>query len=247
MYPPMCGRVRQHRPPGEFADWSEARVIPLPNRPPTWNLAPTQDALVVRRHPETGERRLDTLRWGLVPRWAKDTKGAARLINARSETVATAPAFRDAFRKRRVIVPADGYYEWRAGPDGKQPYTVAMRDGTPMGLAGLWDAWRGPGGEVLRTFTILTGAPNAKLAALHDRMPVILPRDAWPAWLGEVPAEADGLLALLRPCPSEWLAAWPVSRRVGKVSEDDAALIARDSTAQAPKGLADPPVNALAA
>jgi putative SOS response-associated peptidase YedK len=239
----MCGRYRQARDPREVAEFFEA-VNPLPNRTPSWNIAPMQDALVVRRHPDTGARHLDALRWGLVPSWEKEPSGGARLINARAEGVAERPAFRAAFARRRCLVPADGFYEWRAGAGPrapKQPYTVALRDGAPMALAGLWAGWRSPEGEVMRTFTIITTAANEKLRALHDRMPVILPRAAWPAWLGEEPAEPAELLALLRPYPLSDLAAWPVPRRVGRVAEDDPGLAERDPTASAVSGLDDPP------
>lgn len=226
----MCGRYRLHSAPGVLADWSETRLVPLPNVPPRWNIAPTQQSLVIRRHPETGERHLDPLRWGLVPHWAKDTSGAARLINARSETVATTPSCRDAFRKRRCLVPADGFYEWRAvaGASRKQPYAIARPSGEPMAFAGLWEGWRDPAsGEVLRTFTILTTDANRYLAPLHHRMPVILSRDAWRPWLGDDAATPEDLLALLRPSPEDALIAWPIAPRVGNVREDDAGLIER--------------------
>jgi putative SOS response-associated peptidase YedK len=240
----MCGRYRQARDPREVAEFF-GTVNPLPNTPPSWNIVPTQDALVVRRHPETGARHLDALRWGLVPHWATDLSVGARMINARAETLAERPGFRDAFaRRRRCLVLPDGFYKWRKG-DGpkapKQPYTVALKDGSPMALAGLWEGWRGPGGEVVRTFTIITTNANDKLRALHDRMPVSLPRNAWRAWLGEEPPEADDLLALLRPYPSSDLVAWPVPRRVGRVAEDDPGLAERDATALAATGLDDPP------
>jgi putative SOS response-associated peptidase YedK len=242
----MCGRYRQARSAAELAEIFET-VNPIPNRAPSWNIAPTQDALVVRRHPETGARHLDALRWGLVPHWAKDPSSGARMINARAEGVADRPAFRAAFAKRRCLVPADGFYEWRASAAPKapkQPYTIALCDGSPMALAGLWEAWRGQGGEVVRTFTIITCEANEKLRALHDRMPAILPRAAWPAWLSEAPAEAAELLALLRPYPSSALAAWPVPRRVGRVSEDDVGLAERDPTAAPLAGLDDQPIAA---
>ncbi|WP_309139641.1 SOS response-associated peptidase family protein [Siccirubricoccus sp. G192] len=129
------------------------------------------------------------------------------------------------------------------GPRGKakQPFAIAMADGAPMALAGLWEGWRAPDGSILRSYTIVTGEANAKLSAMHHRMPVILPREAWPFWLGEAPAEAPALLDLLRPCPPEWLAVWPVAARVNKVAENDAALLARDPLAQPPAGLDDPP------
>lgn len=235
----MCGRYFLQREPHELASYYEA-VAAVPNHPPSWNVAPTQDALALRRHPETGERHLGVLRWGLVPRWARDASGAAKLMNARSEGIAEKPSFRDAFQRRRCIIPADGFYEWRQEGSRKQPYAVALRSGEPMSLAGLWEGWKQPDGEWLRTFTIVTTEANAKQALVHHRMPVILPREAWAAWLGEEPAEPDGLLALLRPCPAEILASWPVGARVGRFSENDAALIARDPSAHPPPELDDP-------
>lgn len=220
----MCGRYRQSRAPGEVAEYFET-VNPLPNLAPSWNIAPTQAALVVRRHPESGARHLDALRWGLVPAWAKDDRGAARMINARAETVAEKPAFRDSFVKRRCLVPADGFYEWAARPEGgKQAYAVGAADGAPLAFAGLWSGWRSPAGEVLRSFTIVTTAAHATLRSLHERMPVMLPPDAWPLWLGEVPASQAELLALAGPEVPPPLVFWPVSPRVGRVAEDDPAL-----------------------
>jgi putative SOS response-associated peptidase YedK len=236
----MCGRYFQQRGPASVARYFET-VNPLPNLAASWNRAPTQDGLVVRRHPETGARHLDALRWGLVPRWAKDAAIGSRMINARAESLAEKPAFRDAFARRRCLVAADGFYEWRAEGKAKQPYAVAMADGMPMPLAGLWEGWRGPDGTILRSYTIVTTDANEKLAPVHARMPVILPPEAWPLWLGETPAEPEELLALLRPCPAERLAAWPVSPRVNKVAENDAGLLDRDPLAVPPPGLDDPP------
>ncbi len=236
----MCGRYFQQRGPASVARYFET-VNPLPNLAPSWNRAPTQEALAVRRHPETGARHLDPLRWGLVPRWAKDPAVGSRMINARGESLAEKPAFRDAFAKRRCIVTADGFYEWRTEGKAKQPFAVAMADGAPMPLAGLWEGWRAPDGSILRTCTIVTTAANERLRAIHGRMPVILPREAWPAWLGEAPAGPEDLLALLRPCAAEALAVWPVSSRVNRVAENDAGLLARDPLAMPPAGLDDPP------
>lgn len=238
----MCGRYFQLRVPAAVAAFFKVRT-PLPNTPPSFNLAPTQDGLVLRRHPETGERHLDALRWGLVPRWSKDATGGARMINARAEGVAERPAFREAFARRRCIVPIDGFFEWQAQPGGKgkQPFAVAMRDGTPMALAGLWEGWRGPDGAVLRTYTVVTTAATPRLAALHERMPVILPPVAWSPWLGEEPATPEELLGLLRPYPGEALRVWPVGPRVSKVSENDAGLLARDPLAVVPLELDDEP------
>ncbi|MBD0275287.1 MAG: SOS response-associated peptidase [Acetobacteraceae bacterium] len=235
----MCGRYFQQRGPASLAAYFEA-ANPLPNLAPNWNRAPTQDGLVLRRHPETGARHLDALRWGLVPRWAKDPSVGSRMINARSESIAEKPAFREAFAKRRCLVAADGFYEWRAEGKAKQPFAVALADGSPMALAGLWEGWRGPDGEVMRTFTVVTGEANAKLAAMHHRMPVILPREVWPAWLGEAEAGEAELRDLLRPCPPEWLAVWPVSARVNKVTENGRGLLERDPSARPPPELDDP-------
>ena len=179
--------------------------------------------MVVRRHPESGERRLDLLTWGLVPHWTKDLAKARKPINARAETVATSPMFREAFHRRRCIVPADAFYEWRAQGDGpKQPYAIARRDGDLLAFAGLWEGWRGPAGEILRTFTIIVTAANEDLSPIHDRMPVILEQRDWPAWLGE--QEADPT-ELLRPAEAGAVRIWPVSTRVNKPANNDAALL----------------------
>jgi putative SOS response-associated peptidase YedK len=196
-------------------------VNPPPNFAPTWNMAPTRLAPVVRLHPPSGERHLDLLRWGLVANWTKELKAARQPINARSEGAATAPMFRDALARRRCIVPADAFYEWQAAEGGKVPHAVARADGQPMAMAGLWEGWRGPEGEVLRTFTILTTAANAVLAPLHDRMPVILEPADFAVWLGEAEGE---FLPLMRPCAAA-LRVWKVSTAVNSVRNDSAALL----------------------
>ncbi len=236
----MCGRYFQYRGPAAVVRYFET-VNPVPNLAPSFNRAPTQDALVLRRHPETGARHLDPLRWGLVPRWAKDPSVGSRMINARSESLTEKPAFREAFARRRCIVTADGFYEWRTEGKSKQPFAVAMGDGAPMPLAGLWEGWRAPDGSILRTCTIVTTEATPRLSLLHERMPVILPREAWSAWLGEEPAAEADLLALLRPFPGERLKVWPVSPRVGRVAEDDDGLLQRDPLAMPPPGLDDAP------
>ncbi|WP_338663218.1 SOS response-associated peptidase [Pararoseomonas sp. SCSIO 73927] len=245
----MCGRYFLQRDPAKLETYFEVpETSARPNFAPNWNMAPTQDGVVLRRNPETGQRQMDLLRWGLVPRWAKDAKDGARLINARAEGVAEKPSFRDALAKRRCLVPADGFYEWlspkEAGAKGtrdpKQPFAVALASGEPMALAGIWEGWKDPEGHWLRTYSIITTEANPKQAPLHHRMPVILPREAWPAWLGEREAPPEELLGMLRPCPPEWLACWPVDRRANKVSENDAGLIVRDPSLPAPPGLDDP-------
>jgi putative SOS response-associated peptidase YedK len=231
----MCGRYFQARGSGDIARYF-ATTNPTPNLIPSFNKAPTQDGLVVRRHPETGARHLDVLRWGLVPRWSKDATGGARMMNARGETVAEKPAFRDAFAKRRCLVPMDGFYEWRTEGKAKQPFACALKSGEPMACAGLWEGWKQPDGDWLRTYSIVTSAAAGRQALLHDRMPVILPREAWNAWLeGEDPA------ALLLPAEDALLAFWPVAARVGRVAENDAGLVDRDPLAVAPPELDDPP------
>lgn len=236
----MCGRFFLQRDPAGLARYFGTSNA-VPNLRPSWNVAPTQDSAVVRRHPETGARHLDLLRWGLVPRWAKDASGGARMMNARAESIAQKPAFRDAFRKRRCLVPMDGFYEWRQEGARKQPYAVAMADGSPMAAAGLWEGWQQPDGTWLRTFTVITTDANAKLAPVHERMPVLLARDAFDAWL-DPGSSREVLQALLTPCPPEWLACWPVPARVGRVAENDAGLIARDPDARPPPGLDDRPM-----
>lgn len=237
----MCGRFFLQRDPAGLARYFET-VNPLPNHPASWNIAPTQTSLVVRRHPESGARHLDPLRWGLVPRWASDAKDAAKLMNARANTLAEKPSFRDAFAKRRCLVPMDGFYEWRKDEaGGRQAYAVALTSGEPMAVAGLWEGWKSPEGEWLKTFTVITTDANAKQALVHHRMPVILPPETWDAWLGAEAAEPAELLDLLVPCPEEELAIWPVDNRVGRVAENDARLLARDPLAQPPPELDDPP------
>ncbi len=230
----MCGRYFLARPPAELSRLFRT-VNPVPNQPARFNIAPTQDSLVVRRNPETGERHLDRLRWGLVPLWAKDAAIGSRMINARAESLAEKPAYREAYARRRCLVPIDGFYEW-AQVQGqsdkktrKQPYAVAFERGGPMVLAGLWERWRAPDQTILRSFTVVTCPAAPQLVHLHERMPVILPESAWPLWLGEEEGDPGGLL---RPADGTLLRIWPVSTRVNAVREDDEALLAPDPPAQ---------------
>ena len=224
----MCGRYASYLPHSEIAAlFSTQRE--LPNLAPNWNVAPTQAAPVIRRHPETGERRLDPLRWGLVPHFTRDPKKANRPINARAETVASSGMFRGALAARRCLVPADAFYEWKTMADGKQPYAIARIDGAPLALAGLWEGWRGPDGETLRTFAIITTSANADMAVLHDRMPVILEAQDPPAWLAE--GQPAGLL---RPAAEGVVRLWPVSRAVNSVRNNGAELMDRIDDPHAP-------------
>jgi putative SOS response-associated peptidase YedK len=221
----MCGRYRISREPAQIAGEFHIKE-PLPNFQPRWNAAPTDKHPVVLLDGEAKERRLEPLRWGLVPFWAKDKIGVT-MINATAETVATKPAFKEAFQRRRCLVPADGFYEWqKLGPKEKQPYHIGMADGSLFAFAGLWERWKDKAtGETVRSFSIITCPPNEVCAPIHDRMPVILDRAAYPIWLGEEPIEAGELPSLLRPFPAERMRAYPIGPRVGNVKNDDAELI----------------------
>lgn len=188
-----------------------------------FNIAPTQMVPVVL--PGGGERVLRAMRWGLIPHWAKDDKIGARLINARAETAAELPSFRGPFERRRCVVPASGFYEWKAGESGKVPYYIHDAAGDPLAFAGLWDRWTADADHVVESCTILTTEPNEVLRPLHDRMPVILDLETTDAWLESGKRDAPMLRALLGPCPSDRLALHPVSRRVNRVENDDPSLI----------------------
>ncbi|CAH2601446.1 Abasic site processing protein [Rhodovastum atsumiense] len=216
----MCGRYAAFRSPEEIRQIF-GTVNPPPEFAPSWNVAPTRLAPVVRLHPQSGARHLDLLRWGLVPNWVRDPKATRQPINARSETAATTPMFRDAFVRRRCLVPIDAFYEWQAAGRAKIPHAVAREDGQPMALAGLWEGWRGQDGEVLRTFTVLTTAANETLRPLHERMPVVLEPPDWPVWLGE---QAGDHAALLRPSEAAFRV-WPVATLVNNVRNDGPHLL----------------------
>jgi putative SOS response-associated peptidase YedK len=180
---------------------------------------------VVRYDKRDGQHSLDVMRWGLVPFWAKDIKVGFANINAKAEGIEGKPAFREAFQRRRRLVPVDNFYEWKRTATGKQPYAIALADRGLMALAGLWETWRSPAGERIRSFAIVTTRPNELCTETHNRIPVVLKPAAWPGWLGEEPADAPQLKALLAPYPSEEMVAWPVSPRVGNVKNNDPSLI----------------------
>ena len=228
----MCGRFASYLPPDAIRALFSTSG-PVPNLAPSWNVASTQDAMVVRRHPERGERRLDLLRWGLIPFWTTDLKQARKPINARSETAATSGMFKAALAARRCLVPADAFYEWQVRPDGKQPYAIVRWDGSPLVFAAVWEWWKAPDGEVVRTFAILTTAANAAMRQLHDRMPVILEPKAWSTWLS---GDSGPATDLMRPAGDNVLRLWPVSRAVNSVRNNGAELLDRvdDPRASAP-------------
>ena len=216
----MCGRFALTRSPEELT-----RVFGLaecPDVAPSANIAPATAIAVVRRSP-TGDPVLHLLRWGLVPHWSQDPTRGPRPINARSETVRVKPAFRDAFQKRRCLIPADGFYEWQTQEGTKQPFYFSDPQGQVLALAGLWESWRAPDGGLLRTCCILTTAANAQVAPVHERMPLILAPGSWATWLAGPVAAAQ---ALLVPAPEEALRCWPVSHRVNRVAEDGMDLMA---------------------
>ena len=222
----MCGRARLS------PDVSEIKVAfripperPTPNFAASWNVAPTDPLPVVRYDAKEHQRSLDIMRWGLVPFWAKDIKVGFSNINAKAEGIENRPAFHDAFERRRCIVPVNNFYEWKKTATGKQPYAVALADAGLMALAGLWENWRSPAGEWVRSFAIITTAPNELCADLHNRMPAVLGPETWPTWLGEEPADPRELKALLAPYPSEAMTCWPVSVRVGSVKNNDPSLV----------------------
>jgi putative SOS response-associated peptidase YedK len=222
----MCGRFVQKTPLGEIHVLFETAGA-VPNMAPRYNCAPTDSLAVVRFNPQTRARTLDLLRWGLVPLWAKDPSFGPKAINARGETIATNNIFKDAFERRRCLVPADGFYEWQKKDGKTQPYAIspAVADGL-FAFAGLWERWRSPtDGSILRSFTIVTGKPNALCEPIHDRMPIILPPAAWPMWLGETEAGPAALRALLQPYPAELMRAYEIGPRVGNVRNDDPALL----------------------
>jgi putative SOS response-associated peptidase YedK len=226
----MCGRYVQTMPADAMRQLFRTTGVP-PNLAPSWNVAPTQSAPVVRRHPDTGERHLDLLRWGLLPRWVKDVKTARKPINARAETVATSPMFREAFAKRRCLVPADAFYEWKVEEGGKQPMAIAPATGEGMAFAGLWESWRGEGDEIVRTFAIITTDANETMRAVHDRMPVILAPDDWAVWL-----EGDDQAPLLRPAPNDLLRFWPVSKAVNSPRNNGPELLAEHGATPTTEG-----------
>lgn len=203
---------------------------PAPNLQPRWNLAPTQPAPVIRLG-SGGSREIAMLNWGLVPYWAEDAKLQSHMINARGETVAEKPAFKQAFRQRRCLVPADGFYEWQTlGPKTKQPLLFRMTDGAPFAFAGLWERWVPPQGGVLETFTIVNTAANEVMAQFHDRVPIVLSAADYAAWLDP----AVDARALIKAPPSAWFAHTRVSTYVNSVKHDDAGCQDPATEAEAP-------------
>jgi len=222
----MCGRFTMASPGEAVAELFELPVVP--ELAPRWNIAPTQAVAAVRAD-AAGGRELVGLHWGLIPSWAKERAIGARMINARAETVAEKPAFRAALRARRCLIVADGFYEWQKAGARKQPWYIRMRDGRPFAFAGLWERWAAGPDEVLDSCTIVTTTPNGVVAPIHDRMPVILERGDYAAWLDPGQRDPARLQPLLRPHPDVAMEAWPVGLRVNNPANDDASCLGRQS------------------
>lgn len=208
-----------------LAGWFGIGPENIPWFGPSYNIAPQSVQPVVRLNRDSGSREFALLRWGLVPFWAKDAKLGYSTFNARSEEASRKPAFREALKTRRCLVPADAFYEWkRLDPKTKQPFAIALKSGEPCAFAGLWDRWQPNEGAALETFTILTTGPNELMVPIHNRMPVILAPHDYERWLS--PGDpARPPVDLLRPFPAEKMRAWPVSERVGNVRNNDSELL----------------------
>jgi len=220
MLPHMCGRYRLSRRKQiveEYFDcdpWNE-------DWNPRYNIAPTNPVPVIRQHPKEPVRQLSLMRWGLIPHWAKDPSISASTINAKSETAATKPAFRDPLRFRRCLIPADGFYEWKRMGTTKQPYCFEVNNGNLVAFAGLWDGWKDSTGRWVKTCTILTTMPNALTSTIHNRMPVVLRPDNYDVWLDPRITDAQLISELMKPCDPSLMRCYPVSTRINSTANDD--------------------------
>jgi putative SOS response-associated peptidase YedK len=231
----MCGRYRLSRRKQIIEEHFDS-VSGEEDWIPRYNIAPTQPVPIIRQHPKEPVRKLSLVRWGLIPSWAKDASGAAMMINARSETAPTKPAFRDALKSRRCLVPADAFYEWQRTGKTKQPFCFEVREGELFAFAGLWDRWKDSNGTWVKSCSILTTTPNAVTAAVHDRMPVILDPSSYDLWLDPGMTNVDAACDLLKPYDASIVRSFPVSPRVNNVSNDDAECSAPARPAEPPQG-----------
>jgi putative SOS response-associated peptidase YedK len=223
----MCGRFVSTSPPDEIAKYFDAQPPSEESIRPSFNVAPTNDVWAVLV--AEGERKVEALRWGLVPFWAKNLAVGSKMINARAETLTEKNAYKRAYSKRRCIIPADGFYEWAKVPDEKrkQPMFIHRPDDEPYAFAGLWEVWRNPDDpdEEVHSCTIITGSPNEAMAKIHDRMPIMLPPSAWETWLDPAIGDFDVLGQLLVPAPASLIRIHPVSTDVNNVRNDAEHLI----------------------
>jgi len=204
---------------------------------PRYNIAPTQPVPVIRQNPKEPIRQLSLMRWGLIPSWAKESSGAARMINARSETASTKPAFRNALKSRRCLIPADAFYEWMSTEKTKQPYCFEVNEGELFAFAGLWDRWKDLSGNWVKTCSILTTTPNAVTSAVHDRMPVILDPDSYDLWLDPGMTNVAAASDLLKPFDARLMRSYPVSTQINHVVNDYEECSAPVELAQIQDGL----------
>jgi putative SOS response-associated peptidase YedK len=216
----MCGRYRLSRRKQIVEEHFDS-VSGEEEWSPRYNIAPTQPIPVVRQNPKDPVRELSLFRWGLIPPWAKDSSAAAKMINARSETAATKPAFCDALKSRRCLIPADGFYEWMRTGKAKQPYCFEVNDGELFAFAGFWDRWKDPRGNSVKTCSILTTTTNAVTSAVHDRMPVILDPDCYDLWLDPGMRDVSAASELLKPYDARLMRCYPISTRINHVANDD--------------------------
>lgn len=228
----MCGRYTLTSAPEAIR--AMFRYDEQPNFPARCNIAPTQPIAIVRMI--DGKRQFALVRWGLLPSWVKDPAGFSLLINARGESVRDKPAFRAAMKRRRCLIPADGFYEWQAiGKGPKQPFFIHAKEGGPLAFAGLWETWIGPNGEELETAAIVTTTANSTLRPLHDRMPVIVSPDAFDLWLNSADVDDKTAEALIAPAPDDLLDAYEVSTAVNRVANDNPALLGRFDVSARPE------------
>jgi putative SOS response-associated peptidase YedK len=228
----MCGRYRLSRRKQileehfDTAPWDD-------DWNPRYNIAPTQPVPVIRQHPKKPVRQLALMKWGLIPHWSKEASIASSTINAKSETAATKPAFRDPFKFRRCLIPADGFYEWKKTGTAKQPFCFEVNEGVLFAFAGLWDGWRNPEGQWIKSCTILTTIPNSVTGAVHDRMPAILHPDSYDLWLDPGMNDAQAVSDLLKPYDANAMKSYPVSTRINRVENDDEECSLRVEIAEA--------------
>lgn len=232
----MCGRYRLSRRK-QIVEEYFGSVSDEQDWEPRYNIAPTQPVAVIRQTPKDSIRELSLMRWGLIPSWAKDSSAGANMINARSETVSTKPAFADSLKHRRCLIPADGFYEWKRTGTSKHPFCFEVSDGALFAFAGLWDRWKAADGTWLTTCSILTTMPNAVTSSVHDRMPVILNTDDYDLWLDPGMRNVDEVSTLLKPYHADQMRCYPVSNRINHVANDDEECSRPVALAEEQRGL----------
>ena len=221
----MCGRFTLAIDPQELAQAFDLAEAP-DEFPPRYNIAPSQPIAAILKHPDDPERHFHLLKWGLIPSWSKDPSIGNRMINARGETVSEKPSFRAAFKRRRCLIPATGFYEWQKHQGGKQPFYICLQNQQPFAFAGLWETW-----QDISTATIITTSANQQLEPIHNRMPVILNSEDYDTWLDPESQDTADLQSLLKPFPAEAIEAYPVSTHVNKPANDSPECIAPMSSA----------------